>query len=125
MSSKSNLNRFYSQVHGLETRFDIAKVDVKTYPFKCDQCSSKYKRKEDLKVHVEHKHGPDENCIFDCQHCGKKFKYRSSLRKHERECSEDHPQVDPQETIPMELTNEARLQLNSLMKVEDSASAIA
>ena len=113
MSSKSNLNRHYSQVHGLETRFDIGKVVVKTYPFKCDHCSSKYKRKDNFKVHVEHKHGPEENCIFDCQHCRKKFKYRSSLRKHEKKCSttDDHPQVDPQETHPMELTNEAPIEL--------------
>ena len=111
-SSKSNLNRHYCQVHGLETRFDIDKVAVQVYPFQCDQCSSNYKRKDDLKVHVEHKHGPEENCIFDCQHCRKKFKYKSSLRKHEKKCTaaQDHPQVNPQETPPMEMTSEAPIE---------------
>ena len=48
---KSNLSRHYRNVHKLETRLNMDKVDVDVYPFKCDKCKARFKRSDNLKRH--------------------------------------------------------------------------
>ncbi|OWF36353.1 zinc finger protein Xfin-like [Mizuhopecten yessoensis] len=48
--------------------------------YKCDQCPSEFKRKRDLKVHVEGKHGETEK-LHTCS-CGKTYKWQSGLARH-------------------------------------------
>ncbi|XP_060072403.1 zinc finger protein 569-like [Ylistrum balloti] len=48
--------------------------------YKCDQCPSEFKRKRDLKVHIEGKHGETEK-LHTCS-CGKTYKWQSGLARH-------------------------------------------
>ena len=50
---KSNLTRHYRNVHKLETRLNMDKVDVDVYPFKCDKCKARFKRSDNLKRHYK------------------------------------------------------------------------
>ena len=37
-NTKSNLNRHKKECHGYETRLNLSKTKVFSFPFKCDQC---------------------------------------------------------------------------------------
>ena len=50
---KSNLTCHYRNIHKLETRLNMDKVDVDVYPFKCDKCKARFKRSDNLKRHYK------------------------------------------------------------------------
>ena len=47
--------------------------------FKCENCGKVYKRKYNLKIHME-----NENCSISCDRCGKDFKTAGHMEKHIR-----------------------------------------
>ena len=79
-TKRCNLNRHMQEVHNIESRFDIDKLTVLSYPFKCDQCDKKYKRKDHLKLHKDPKHG---FVMFECGQCKKVFTVKSNLARHQ------------------------------------------
>ena len=50
--------------------------------FQCNQCQSRFKKKERLEQHMLKKHSD-----FECETCGKKFPEQGSLKEHVRVCS--------------------------------------
>ena len=54
--------------------------------FKCENCGKVYKRKKNLKIHME-----NENCSISCDRCGKDFKTAGHMEKHIR--STHHPEA--------------------------------
>ena len=56
MQGKSSLNRHCREVHHLETRLNLDKVDVWKYPFKCDKCPDRFQRQFTLTRHKKLKH---------------------------------------------------------------------
>ena len=53
---KSSLSRHLKEIHFL-SKLDTDKITDPVYGFICDQCDSKYKRKDHLKMHIESQHG--------------------------------------------------------------------
>ena len=49
--------------------------------FQCNQCQSRFKKKERLEQHMLKKHSD-----FECETCGKKFPEQGSLKEHVRVC---------------------------------------
>ena len=49
--------------------------------FQCNQCQSRFKKKERLEQHILKKHSD-----FECETCGKKFPEQGSLKEHVRVC---------------------------------------
>ena len=49
--------------------------------FQCNQCQSRFKKKERLEQHMLKKHSD-----FECETCGKKFPEQGSLKEHMRVC---------------------------------------
>ena len=47
--------------------------------FQCNQCQSRFKKKERLEQHMLKKHSD-----FECETCGKKFPEQGSLKEHVR-----------------------------------------
>ena len=48
--------------------------------FICGGCEAKYKRKDHLIRHIEHKHSDNNKNV--CQHCQKTFRANNELQKH-------------------------------------------
>ena len=71
-------------VHNVERRINTAKLDVNSYPFKCNKCEFVAKRSEHLKVHNKAKHEDFEAVRFDCLLCDKKFLYSSTLKRNNK-----------------------------------------
>ena len=53
IKGKSNLSRHYRNLHNLETRLNLDKIDVDVYRFKCDRCKARFKRSDNLKRHYK------------------------------------------------------------------------
>ena len=49
--------------------------------FQCNQCQSRFKKKERLEQHMLKKHSD-----FECETCGKKFPEQGTLKEHVRVC---------------------------------------
>ena len=73
-TKRCNLNRHMQDFHNIESRFDINKLIVLSYPFKCDQCDKKSKRKDHLKLHKDQKH------------CFVKWKMQESVYSQVKSC---------------------------------------
>ena len=60
--------------------------------FQCNQCQSRFKKKERLEQHMLKKHSD-----FECETCGKKFPEQGSLKEHVRVClsSKSFQKVQP------------------------------
>ena len=84
IKGKNHMNRHMREVHNVERRINTAKLDVNSYPFKCNKCEFVAKRSEHLKVHNKAKHEDFEAVRFDCLFCDKKFLYSSTLKRHNK-----------------------------------------
>ena len=83
IKGKGNLTRHMTEVHNVESRFDIGQVECPVYPYKCDEaeCYSAFKRKSDLDRHQNAKHV--KKSVL-CPKCGKAFTYATNLRRHSK-----------------------------------------
>ncbi|KAL4231685.1 hypothetical protein ACF0H5_009264 [Mactra antiquata] len=70
--------------------YDDRSKRIDEYPFKCDICDKRYKRRESLNSHKK-THLPNEERSFHCLKCGKGFNFRHGLRVHERIHSDVKP----------------------------------
>ena len=87
--SKANLNRHKAEKHNIETRLNASKIMVPNFPFECDKCSYKAKRKSHLSRHIINKHSDlskDESSVdkTTCPHCKKMFHSSSKVKRHIR-----------------------------------------
>ena len=76
---KSSLSRHLKEIHFL-SKLDTDKITDPVYGFICDQCDSKYKRKDHLKMHIESQHGDKK--IISCDICGKESINKQNLMRH-------------------------------------------
>ncbi|GMR38026.1 hypothetical protein PMAYCL1PPCAC_08221, partial [Pristionchus mayeri] len=55
------------------------------YPFKCDECESRFSDKSNLKKHMKRVHQDEEKRRpFKCATCGDTFVFRQNLEQHEK-----------------------------------------
>ena len=62
---------------------DHGKVHTTDRSEKCETCGAEFKRKSELKAHIESKHAVDRQA-FSCQTCPKKFATKKLLSQHMR-----------------------------------------
>ena len=72
--------RQIEEIHS-KTKIETAVVEVSAYPYNCDSCNFRTKRKHDLKRHNMQNRSLVE-VMFPCEICNKKFKYESSMKRH-------------------------------------------
>ena len=53
--TSKNMWRHIEEIHG-KTNMDTAVVDVSAYPYNCDSCNFRTKRKHNLKRHIMQNH---------------------------------------------------------------------
>ena len=85
--TSKNMWRHIEEIHG-KTKINTAVVDVSAYPYNCDSCTFRTKRKHDLKRHVMQNHSLVE-AMFLCEVCDKTFKYESSMKRHAKSHKSD------------------------------------
>lgn len=88
-SSRSNLNRHISEEHNI-VKINTMKMNVKSYPFKCDKCPYFTCRKYYFEQHKLKVHSHESLEMFSCGHCLETFKYKQNLRRHERKFHASH-----------------------------------
>ena len=76
---KSSLSRHLKEIH-FHSRLDTEKISDPVYGFLCDQCDSKYKRKDHLKMHIESQHSDKKK--ISCDICGKEYTNKQILMRH-------------------------------------------
>ena len=80
-SSKSNLNRHENEVHHIVNfNLDIMNPKPKIYPFLCDHCDYKTKRKHYLKIHNHQQHSGTPVNRLQCKKCPKPISTRLALK---------------------------------------------
>ena len=76
---KNSLSRHLEEIHFV-SKFDIGKITVPVYGFKCDQCDSKFKRNDHLKMHIQSQHSEIKK--IPCDVCGKEYSNKQNLKRH-------------------------------------------
>ena len=76
---KRSLSRHLKEIH-FHSKLDTDKITDPVYGFICDQCDSKYKRKDHLKMHIESQHS--EKKKISCHICGKEYTNKQNLMRH-------------------------------------------
>ena len=76
---KRSLSRHLKEIHFL-FKLDTDKTTDPVYGFSCDECDSKFKRKDHLKMHIESKHS--EKNKITCDMCGKEYSNKQNLQRH-------------------------------------------
>ena len=116
--TKSNLNRHKKECHRYETRLNLSKTEVFSFPFRCDQCEYVAKRKFHLSRHIKTMHGgnvggdtPKDKRT--CPHCFKLFCNSSKVRRHIKS-------MHTTEKFNCEICQEKFSSSNALMKHGDS-----
>ena len=87
----TNLWRHIEEVH-CKTKYNTDQIEVSAFPYRCEQCDFKTKRKFDLKRHCMQKHSLCD-VTFPCVKCAKIFKYESCLKRHNKTCLESIPKA--------------------------------
>ena len=74
------LNAHILHVHGLNQRKEDYWQDLPKESFKYEMCVAKFKRKADLKSHMNNKHSAKK--IIECDLCPAKFKWSKNFQRH-------------------------------------------